>query len=245
VQAKDPTYGLPAVWIVDDQRRQAREAGLTVVDANTVLLTHVTEMIKQHSPNLLTRAETERIVARVRERQASLVDELVPKVLALGEIQKVLQNLLRERVPIRNVEAIFETLADFGGRTRDPEFLTEQVRERLGATICQSLVNQSGELYVLTLDPTVEQTIVSAVRGVDEKTTLVLEPRFAEQLLRRIAADIERMMSTNLTPVVLCPPPIRRHLRKLTERVMPQLSIVSMSEVPNHVSLKAFGMVSL
>ncbi len=245
VQAKDPTYGLPAVWIVDDLRKQAREAGYTVVDAGTVLLTHMTETIKQQSPNLLTRAEAEKLINRVRERQASLVDELVPKVLSLGEVQKVMQNLLRERVPIRNVEAILEVLADVGGRSRDPEFLTEQARERLGATICQSLVNPSGELYVLTLDPTIEQTITGAIRAADEKTALVLEPKFAEQLLRRIAGDVERMMSTNLMPVVLCPPSIRRHLRKLTERVMPQLSVVSLSEVPGHISLKAFGMVSV
>lgn len=245
VKAKDPTYGLPAVWIIEEQRKRARDAGYTVVDPTTVMLTHFTEVVKQHSPNLLTRAETERMVNRVRERHASLVEELVPKVLSLGEIQKVLQNLLRERVPIRNMELILEVLADFGGRNRDPEFLTEQVRERAGATICQRLSGPEGELYVLTFDPSIEQTMTSAIRAVEEKAALVLEPKFAEQLLRRLAHEMERMMSSNMMPVVLCSPTLRRHVRKLTERVMPQLSVISLSEVPHNVNLKAFGMVTV
>lgn len=245
VAARDPTYGLPALWIVEDQRQRAREAGYTVVDPSTVLLTHVTEVVRQQSPNLLTRAETERIVNRVRERQSSLIEELIPKVLSIGEVQKVLQNLLREKVSIRNIEAILEVLTDFGGRNRDPEFLTEQVRERLGATICQSLTNTEGELYVLTLDPGIEQAISSSIRAVDEKAALVLEPKFAEQLLRRMVGEVEKMMSSNLMPVVLCSPTLRRHVRRFTERVMPQLSVVSLSEVPNGVNLKAFGMVSV
>jgi flagellar biosynthesis protein FlhA len=245
VAAKDPTYGLPAVWVVDEQRRRARELGYTVVDPTTVLLTHLNEVIKQQSPNLLTRAESERIVNKVRERHASLVEELVPKVLALGEIQKVLQNLLREKVSIRHMEAILEVLSDFGGRSKDPEFLTEQVRERLGATICQSLATPEGELYVLTFDPSVEQAITGSLRALDEKSALVLEPKFAEQLLRRIAHEVERMMSSNLMPVVLCSPMLRRHVRRFTERVMPQVAVVSLSEIPNSVNLKAFGMITV
>ncbi|MBI3900292.1 MAG: flagellar biosynthesis protein FlhA [Gammaproteobacteria bacterium] len=245
VPARDPTYGLPAVWIVEDQRKRARDAGYTVVDPATVMLTHLTEVIKQQSPNLLTRAETERIIGRVREQQASLIEELIPKVLAVGEVQKVLQNLLREKVSIRNIEAILEVLSDFGGRSRDPELLTEHVRERLGASICQSLTNTEGELYVLTLDPSIEQAINGSIRAVDEKATLVLEPKLAEQLLRRIAGEVEKMMSNNMMPVVLCSPVLRRHLRRFTERVMPQLSVLSLSEIPNNVNLKAYGMVSV
>ena len=245
VRAKDPTYGLPAVWILDEQRRPARDAGYTVVDPATVLLTHLTEVIKQQSPNLLTRAETERMVARLRERHASLVEEVIPKVLALGEVQKVLQNLLRERVPIRNLELILETLGDHGARSHDTEFLTERVRERIGSAICQSLANGAGELHVLTFDPSVEQALTQGIRTVDEKATLVLEPRLAEQVLRRLGAEMERMMSGNHTPVILCPPALRRYVRKLTERVLPQLAVISLSEVPGTVSLKAFGMVTV
>jgi flagellar biosynthesis protein FlhA len=245
IRTKDPTYGLPAVWILDEQRRAARDAGHTVVDPSTVLLTHFTEVIKQQSPNLLTRAETERLVGRVRERQSSLVEELIPKLLSLGDVQKVLQNLLRERVSIRNMELILEVLTDHGARNRDAEFLTERVRERIGSAICQGLATASGELNVLTFDPALEQTITQGIRAVDEKSTLVLEPRLAEQLLRRLGAEMERMMSNNLVPVILCSPALRRHVRRFTERVLPQLAVVSLSEVPNTVSLKAFGMVTV
>ncbi len=245
IQTKDPTYGLPAVWVVEEQRRGAREAGYTLVDPATVLLTHLTEIIKQQSPNLLTRAETERTVNRVRERQQSLVEDLIPKVLSLGDVQKVLQNLLRERASIRNMEVILEVLSDQGAKNRDPDFLTERVRERIGPSICQSLESANGELYVLTFDPSVEQAITQAIRAVDDKSTLVLEPKFAEQILRRLSADIERMLANNLIPVVLCSPNVRRHVRKLTERLLPQLSVLSLAEVPNHVHLKAFGMVTV
>jgi len=119
------------------------------------------------------------------------------------------------------------------------------VRERIGPSICQSLESANGELYVLTFDPSVEQAITQAIRAVDDKSTLVLEPKFAEQILRRLSADIERMLANNLIPVVLCSPNVRRHVRKLTERLLPQLSVLSLAEVPNHVHLKAFAMVTV
>ena len=245
VATKDPTYGLAAVWIADEQKKPARDAGYTVVDPATVMLTHLTEVIKQQVPNLLTRAETERLVNRVRTQQASLVEELIPKVLSLGEVQKVLQNLLREKVPIRNMEGILEVLADVGTRNKEPEYLTEQVRERLGSTICQSLMTDEGELHVLTFDPSVEQAISSAIRSIDDRAALVLEPRVAEQVLRRLAGEVERMMANNLMPVILCAPNLRRHVRRFTERMMPQLSVLSLTEIPNNVNLKAFGMVAV
>jgi flagellar biosynthesis protein FlhA len=244
VATKDPTYGLPAVWIVEDQKRRARELGYTVVEPATVLLTHLTEIIKQQAPNLLTRAETDRLVNRVKQEQAGLVEELVPKIVSLGEIQKVLQALLREKVSIRNMEAILETIADTAARNKDPDLLTEKVRERLGATICQTLTRSDGDLYVLTFDPAIEQQITSAVRTVDDKSALVLEPRVAEQVLRRLAGEVERMMASNHMPVLLCSPTLRRHVRRFTERLVPQLSVLSLSEIPPNVSLKSFGMVA-
>lgn len=244
VEVKDPTYGLPAVWITEEQRAAARDAGYTLVDPATVLMTHIGELIRQQSPNLLTRAETERVVNRIREKQSGLVDELVPGILTLGEVQKVLQNLLREKVSTRNIEAVLEVLADYGSANKDPEYLTEKVREKLGAAICQSLTNEEGELHVLTFDPTVEHTIISGVRAVDDKSTLVLEPSFAENLLVKMSAEVERMMASNLLPVILCSPNLRRHVRKFTERVMPHLAVLSLSEVPNNINLKSFGMIS-
>jgi flagellar biosynthesis protein FlhA len=245
VPTRDPAFGLPAVWIVDDERQAARDGGYTLVDPSTVLITHLGEVIRQHAAALLTRAETERLINRLRPQHSGLLDELIPQVLSLAEIQKVLQNLLKEKVSIRNLEAILEVLADAGRQNKDPEQLTELVRQRLGVVICQSLANRAGELYVLTLDPSVEHTLATSFRSIDEKATLVLEPRFAEQMLTRIAAQVEKMMKSNVLPVLLCAPELRRHLRRSTERVMPHLSIVSMAEVPSSVVLKAFGVVSL
>ncbi len=245
VATHDPAYGLPAVWITDDERQQARDGGYTLIDPSTVAITHLSEVVRSHAAALLTRAETERLVNRLRPTQASLLDELIPQVLSLGEIQKVLQNLLKEKVSIRNLEAILEVLADAGRQNKDAEALTESVRQRLGTAICQGLAGRGGELAVLTLDPSVEHTLATSLRTIDDKATVVLEPRFAEQMLSRLASQVEKMMKSNVMPVLLCAPEQRRHLRRLTERVMPHLAIVSMAEVPTSVNLKAYGVVSL
>jgi flagellar biosynthesis protein FlhA len=245
VATHDPAYGLPAVWITDDERQPARDGGYTLIDPSTVAITHLSEVVRSHAAALLTRAETERLVNRLRPQQASLLDELIPQVLSLGEIQKVLQNLLKEKVSIRNLEAILEVLADAGRQVKDAEQLTELVRQRLGTAICQGLAGRANELAVLTLDPSVEHQLATSFRAIDDKTTLVLEPRFAEQMLSRIASQVEKMMKSNVMPVLLCAPEQRRHLRRLTERVMPHLAIVSMAEVPTSVNLKAYGVVSV
>lgn len=243
--AIDPAYRLPAVWIHEAQRGAARNAGYTVVDALTVFVTHVTEVLKQNAHNLITRAETERLIARVREQQAGLVDELLPKVLSLGDVQRVLQGLVRERVPIRNMDAILEVLADHGAKVKECDTLTELVRERLGRMICQHLIDAQGELQVLTFDPTIEQSMAAAVRPIEDKPTLVLEPRLAEQVMRKLSEEVERMIRGNLRPVLLCAPTLRRHVRRLTERLVPQLSVLSLNEVPTQLNLRAFGIVKL
>jgi len=245
VETRDPTYGLPAVWIAESERQAARAAGYTLVDPTTVFVTHLGELIRQNAATLLTRAETERLVNRLRAQHSGLLDELIPNVLTLGDIQKVLQSLLREKVSIRNLEAILEVLAEAGRASKNPEALTELVRQRLGLSICQALADTSGSLYVLTLDPAIENTIAGSLRSAEEKSALVLEPRFAEQVLSRIGAQVERMLKSNVVPVLLCAPELRRHLRRLTERVLPHLAVVSMNEVPTTVSLRSFGVVTI
>jgi flagellar biosynthesis protein FlhA len=245
VVATDPAYGLPALWIDDAQRTQARSGGYTIVDAPTVFLTHVAEVLKQNAANLITRAETERLIAKVREREISLVDELIPKLLSYGEVQRVLQSLVRERVPIRNLDDILEVLVDIGTKVRETDALTEHVRERLGRVICQALCDARGEIQVLTLDPKVEQMLTAAIRSVEDRATLILEPRFAEQIVRRLSEETEKMSRGNLRPVLLCSAGLRRHIRRFTERLLPQLSVVAMTEIPSHVSLRAFSVVAV
>jgi len=245
VTAMDPAYGLPAVWIGESSRAAARTAGYTVVDAAMVFLTHIAEILRQNAPNFITRAETEKIIARVRESQPALVDDLFPKTLSFGDLQRVLQNLVRERVPIRNIEAILEVLADFGGKLKDADVLTEHARERLGSLICQQIIDSKSELQVLTFDSSVEQTISSAIRTVEEKSALVLDPRIAEQVLRRLSEEADKMARANVRPVLLCPPTLRRHVRRFTERLVPNLSVLSLNEIPGHVSLRGFGVVKV
>lgn len=245
IETREPTYGLPAVWIEDAEKEAARAAKYTLVDPATVFITHLSEVLKQQAHVLLTRAETEKLLQRVRQQQAGLVEELVPTVLSIGDIQKVLQNLLREKVSIRNLEAILETLADTGRINKDLTYLTELVRQRLGPAICQSLLGDMTALHVLTLDPSIEQVLLQGVKATDASSTLVIEPKLAEQILGRIASHAERMMKSNMLPVLLCSPDLRRHLRALLERVAPHMRILSLAEIPNSVSLKSFGTVSL
>ncbi|MFC5743565.1 flagellar biosynthesis protein FlhA [Dyella tabacisoli] len=242
-ETRDPAYGLPAQWIGLDQRQYARGAGYTLVDPETVLITHLGEVVKRHAPELLTRAETERLVARVREQQASLVDELVPGVMSYTDIQKVLQQLLREHVSIRNTETILEVLVDAGKTLKQTDDLVERVRERLGPSICQRVSNAQGELHVLTLAPDLERSIVSAVRQRDGAGSLMGDLGQLEALLGGLAKQSEAMMSRNHLPVLLCPSLVRRHLRGLIQRSLPHITVLGINEVPSSVVVKAFGTV--
>ncbi|MBX3625319.1 MAG: flagellar biosynthesis protein FlhA [Rhizobacter sp.] len=242
---KDPTYGLPALWIDPAQRAEAVTARYTLVDAQTVLMTHLTEVLRRESATLLTRAGTERLLTRVRQTQPSLVEELIPTVLSVTDVQRVLQSLLREKVSIRHIEAILETLADAGRSNKDVSYLAERVRQRLGHAICQTLVGDSNSLHVLTLDPGMENQFMQSVRAAEEGQPFVLDPKLAEQFLGRLVALAERMMKNNLLPVLLCSPDLRRHLRTMSERVLPHLRILSMNEIPAAIELKSYAVVTL
>ena len=243
-ETRDPAYGLPAQWISPDQRQYARGAGYTLVDPETVLITHLGEVTKRHAPELLTRAETERLVARVRELQPSLVDELIPGVMAYTDVQKVLQQLLREQVSIRNVETILEVLVDAGKTHKQTEDLVERVRERLGASICQRVSNTQGELHVLTLAPELERSIVSAIRQREGAGALIADLGQLEALLGGLAKQSEAMMARSHLPVLLCPSVVRRHVRALIQRSLPHVTVLGINEVPSTVMVKAFGTVT-
>ncbi|RUL72734.1 flagellar biosynthesis protein FlhA [Dyella choica] len=243
-ETRDPAYGLPAQWINPEQRQYARGAGYTLVDPETVLITHLGEVTKRHAPELLTRAETERLVSRVREQQASLVDELIPGVMSYTDVQKVLQQLLREQVSIRNIETILEVLVDAGKTHKQTDDLVERVRERLGPSICQRVSNAQGELYVLTLAPELERSIVSAVRQREGSGALLADLGQLEALLGGLAKQSEAMMARSHLPVLICPSVVRRHLRALIQRSLPHVTVLGINEVPATVMVKAFGTVT-
>jgi flagellar biosynthesis protein FlhA len=244
-ETRDPAYGLAAQWISRESRQQARNAGFTLVDPDTVLMTHMSELVKRNAADLLTRGDTERLLQRVREQHGSLIEELVPTVLSYSDVQKVLQLLLREQVPVRHLEAILEVLVDAGKTTKNPEDLAERVRERLGGVICQGLRDAKGDLHVLTLAPELERTLLANARAGEAKTTLFTELNQLDGFMKSIARHTESMMSRSLVPVLLCPSPVRRSLRGLLHRSMPYVAVLGLNEVPATMPVRSFAAVQV
>jgi flagellar biosynthesis protein FlhA len=244
IEAREPAYGLPAVWIAEEALSEARDRGYTLVDAETVLITHLGEVFKKHAAELLSRRETDQMVEQVRKRDRTLIEELIPAVMSVSEVQKVLQLLLREEVSIRNLDLIFETLIDHAKTQKDARVLADAVRQRLAPQICQALANETGELFVLVLDPAIEKTFSQATVTQVGIQAAPLEPRFADQILKRLAANVEKMIAANTTPVLLCAAEVRRALKDFTARSLPQLKVIAMTEVTTNVKLKSFGVVT-
>jgi flagellar biosynthesis protein FlhA len=242
--AKEPTFGLPAKWIKIDDREQAQLAGYTVVDPQTVLATHLVETIKTYAPELIGRQETKALLDGVTETHPKVVEELVPKTLAYGDVQKVLQNLLRERVPIRDLVTILETLADYSPATRNLGLLTEYARQALGRAICKQYQNERGEMVVLNLSPEIERAISDAITQTEQGIYLAIEPNLARDIITRIKRTIEAVFpSTSDHPVILCAPNARMYVRQLTEHVLPSLAIISHNEVPSNINVISIGVV--
>ncbi len=242
-ETRDPAYGLPAQWIDAEHRQFARTAGYTLVEPDTVLITHLNEVVKQQSPEMLTRSETERLVHRVKEHSAALVDELIPNVLTYSDIQKTLQLLLKEQVSIRNLEAILEVLVDAGRTIKAPEELAERIRERLGPSICQKFNDARGDLHVLTLAPEIERALLGNQRSSDGRSSLFTDMGQLDAFIKHLAKQAEDMMGRSLMPVLLCPSPLRRPLRGLIQRSLPHVAVVGLNEVPSNVMVRSFASV--
>ncbi|MGC4061416.1 MAG: flagellar biosynthesis protein FlhA [Aquabacterium sp.] len=245
IETKDPSYGLPALWIDPAQRDAARAAKFTLVDPTTVLVTHLSETLRLQASTLLTRTETDRLLARLRVSQPGLVEELVPTQLTVGDVQKVLQGLMKEKVPIRNLQAIIETLIDAAKASKDPGVLIEFVRQRLATTICNALSADKKVLHVMTLHPDIEGQLLQTVSGGEANRVAQVDPRLTETVLLKLAQQAERMMKSSMTPIVLCPVELRRHIRALSERAIPHLRVLSVAEIPIQFELKAYASVSL
>jgi flagellar biosynthesis protein FlhA len=241
VDTKDPSFGLPAKWIEESEQINAREAGYTVVDAITVLMTHVSEILKQKTPDLLTRKETENLLDALRKYNPSLLDELIPGVMSIGLVRKVLASLLEEKVSIRNLERILEVLVDEGRKTADPAVLGEMARRQLSSVIFQGIADGRAELQSLVLDPVIEKTVSTSIN----EGRLILDPKYAEQLLIRIAGQVENMVRSNHPPVLVCSAELRHHISALVRRMIPQLHIISMAEIPSNATVKSFSVVTI
>jgi flagellar biosynthesis protein FlhA len=239
----EPAFGLQARWIKTEDRERAQVVGYTVVDPTTVLATHLTEIIKSHAYELLGRQEAKVLLDTVAETHPKVVEELVPKVLSLGEVQKVLQNLLKERVSIRDAVTIFETLADYGSYTKNIGLLTEHCRQALGRTICKPHQNEKGDLPLFTINPEIEKSIADAVVHTDQGSYLALEPHKAKDIMSRFRRAAESSGASG-TPVVLCSTNVRMYVRQLLERYLPNMVVLSHNEVPPNVRIVSVGMVS-
>jgi flagellar biosynthesis protein FlhA len=243
IPTTDPAFGMPAIWIRrKEDRERATAAGYTVVDPTTVICTHLAEIIKRNAPELLGRQETRALLDLLAESHPRTVEEATPKVLSLGEVQRVLQNLLRERVPIRDLSTILESIADAGSLTHDVNALTEVARVALARTISGNLANERGELTVLSLDPLLEQQLADRLGLLGGAPTQAIEPEFGRMILEKIEAAAQAAVLSQ--PVLLCSAQLRPHLRKLTERFLPDLAVIAHGEVAPGIRLMSMGTVS-
>jgi flagellar biosynthesis protein FlhA len=241
----EPAFGLPAYWITEPQRAGAEMKNYTVVEATAVLATHLTEVVKTHAHELLTRQEVKTLLDNLKTRLPAVVEEVIPTQIKPGELQKVMQNLLRERVPVRDLETILETLGDFSARTKDLEILTEYVRHALARSICKQYVDDKDRLWCVTLDPSLEELVNGHIERSDRGSGNTMPPHTAQQVVQRIAAKTQELTQAGRTPVVLCGPNIRMALRRMIEATLPHVAVLAYNEVVPEVSVEAAAMVGL
>ncbi len=245
VSTTEPVFGLPAVWIGNDERDNAQINGYTVVDSTTVVATHISEIIKRHAHELVGRQELQQLLDNVSIVAPKVVEELIPNLLNLGTVLRVIKNLLKEGVSIRDMRTILETLADYAGLTKDPDVLSEFVRQGLGRFIVDQYKQEDDSLYLFTLDREVEDIIAEAIQPSDQGSYLAIEPNMAQRIITAIRSMADRCSMNGAQPVLLASPSIRRHVRKLIERYAPQLAVLSHNEIPQNVKIQSLGVVNI
>ena len=244
IPAFEPSFHLPAIWITEGQRERAESLGYTVVDPPSIIATHLTEIIRQHIDELLSRQNVQDLVNNMKESNPSLVEELVPKLLGLGEVQKVLQNLLKEGISIRDLLTIMETLADYAPATRDTDILTEYVRQSLKRAISNKYFPTHETTSVVTLDPKVEQEIMGSVKQTENGAFLNLDPSRSRAIIDSVGKEVQKLENLGKNPIVITSPIVRMYFKRLTEDYFRELVVVSYNEVETNVELQSVGMVT-
>lgn len=245
IPTQEPVFGLPALWLPEKRKDEAQFAGYTVVDISTIITTHLTEVLRSHADELLGRQDVQKLLDRLAQQYPKAVEELTPQLLSLGTIQRVLQNLLRERVSIRDLLTIVETLADYAPLTKDPDLLTEYVRQRLARTIVKQYETPEGVLPLITLDQHTEDMLRDRIQKGEYGVNLVLEPGLVQKMVTNLHQMLERMGQLNYQPVLLCSPVLRRHLKRLLDRLLPQVAVLSHTELPPHTKIQSLGTVTI
>lgn len=244
IKTTEPAFGLPAVWINESQKERAEMMGYTVVDPPSIIATHLTEIIKSHAHELLGRQDVQKLTDNIRENYPALVEELIPKLMSIGEIQKVLSNLLKEGVSIRDMVTILETLADYAPVTKDPDMLTEYVRQSLKRSITKKFIFD-GRAKVITLDAGLEQLIMDSVQQSEYGAYLSIDPNQAQRILNNLLKEVKKLTDLGEQPIILASPVVRLYFKRLTEQVSPGLVVLSYNELDPSVEVQSVGMVSI
>lgn len=242
---REPTYNLPAVWIREKDRQDAITKGYTVVDLPTVLITHLTDVVRRHAHELIGRQEVQQLLDTLKESHPKVVEELVPNLLGLGGVVKVLQSLLKEQVPIRDLLTICETLADWASMTKDLDILAEQVRQSLSRTITGLYATADDKLKVITLDQKLERLLHEALQQSEQGSFLALEPRAAQKIMNALATHVEKFASRQLQPIVMCSGRVRPHLKRLFDRFIPNMVVLAYDEILNYVQIQSLAVMEL
>jgi flagellar biosynthesis protein FlhA len=241
----EPSFHLPAIWITEGQRERAESLGYTVVDPPSIIATHLTEVIRSHIFELLSRQDVQNLVNNIQEANQTLISELVPKLLNIGEIQKVLQNLLREGISIRDLVTIFETLADYAPTTRDTDVLTEYVRQNLKRAISRKYFTTGELTSVVTLDPKVEQEIMGSVKQTEQGAYLSLDPSVTKDIIDSVQSEMQKLEDLGKNPIIITSPIVRMYFKRLTQDYFKDLIVVSYNEIDSNVELQSVGMVTV
>lgn len=241
----DPAYGLPALWISGAGKEDAEASGYTIVDPVSVMITHLTEIISNYAHEILCREDVQKLIENLKKESPTVVDELTPGIMPLGNVQEVLKNLLKEHVPIRDMATILETIADHVPSTKDTELLTEYVRQRLSRTICQRYQNGEGKIGVVSFDPQLEQTIANAIHKTERGNVLALEPNMAQKLIDKLIEVVRGTLASGYEVVLLTSSHVRSHVRRLIENTLPQVAVLSYKEISSGVKIDSIGIVKL
>jgi len=245
IPTKEPTYGLPAFWIKEEEKEKAFAKGYTVVDLPTVLATHLSDVIRRYAHELLGRQEVQLLLDNIKETHPKVVEELIPNLMQIGAVVKVLQNLLREQIPIRDLVTILETLADWSSMIKDTDTLTEYVRQALARTITKLYQNPEGNIPLITLDQNVEGAISKAIEKTEQGTFLTIEPNVGQKIIETITKNLDKFSSLNYQPIILCSAQVRSHFKKFIDRFIPDLVILSYNDILSNVKIQSLGTVEI
>ncbi len=245
IKTVDPAYGLPGVWISESKKETAESAGYTVIDPTSVLITHLTEVIKSHAHEIITREDIQKLIENLKKDSPTLVEELTPNVLTLGVVHEVVRNLLRERISIRDFGTILETLVDYAPTTKDPDVLTEYVRQRLCRTLCGQYQDEASKISTISFEPRLEQEIANSIHTTGNKSVLALEPNYAQKIIDAIAATMKKTYASSSNIVLLTSSAVRNHIRKLIENSIPYLPVLSYKEIAPGIQIESLGVVNL